>query len=80
MSASLAREYNCPHQQMYMVRRLAKDNCRTTPSGKVPWSRNSSCLYGIRGLREKLQTTICNPLRPRLWSRQWCRTAYLDFS
>ena len=38
MSASLARKYNCLHQQMYMVRRLAEDNCRTTPSGKVPWS------------------------------------------
>ena len=40
---------------------------------------NSSCSYGIWGLREKLQTTICNPLL-RLWPRQWCRTTYLAFS
>ena len=38
MSSSLARKYNCLHQQMYMIRRLAEDNCRTTSSGKVPWS------------------------------------------
>ncbi|CAJ1940606.1 unnamed protein product [Cylindrotheca closterium] len=38
MSFSLARKYNCLHRQMYMVRRHAEDNCRTTSSGKVPWS------------------------------------------
>ncbi|CAJ1951598.1 unnamed protein product [Cylindrotheca closterium] len=38
MSLPLARKYNCLHRQMYMARRLAEDNCRTTSSGKVPWS------------------------------------------
>ncbi|CAJ1938756.1 unnamed protein product [Cylindrotheca closterium] len=38
MSPSLARKYNCLHQQMYMVRRLAEANYRTTSAGKVPWS------------------------------------------
>ncbi|CAJ1967252.1 unnamed protein product [Cylindrotheca closterium] len=38
MSPSLARKYNCFHRQMFMVRRLAEDNCCTTSSGKVPWS------------------------------------------
>ena len=48
MSASLARKYNCIHQQMYMVRRLAEENCRTTPSGKVPWSPK------LQGFRDRL--------------------------
>ncbi|CAJ1970457.1 unnamed protein product, partial [Cylindrotheca closterium] len=38
MSLPLARKYNCLHRQMYTVRRLAEGNCRTTSSGKVPWS------------------------------------------
>ena len=38
LTPSMARKYNCLHRQMYTIRRLAEDNCRKTPSGKVPWS------------------------------------------
>lgn len=45
MTPALKRQYNCLHEQMYMIRRQAEASCRKIKAGKVPWSPKMQAFW-----------------------------------
>ena len=46
----MGRQYNCLHQQMYDVRRKAKEKCRRVTNGSVPWSPKMQMFWDRQSL------------------------------